>query len=291
MISFTQYGVRFGALSQNASTANIALGQQLVNDALRYLTGKFYFNERSYTTLTVVQQQFYNLPPQVKNLIDVTVQIGGVLWTPDFAPNRTFWDQLNTIVFYQDFPSFFYIYNSQCGIFPCPASSGNTITMNYKVRTIDLSQADYTTGTVSITNNIAILTGVGTTFIPNMVNRWIQISAPNGDNQWYQILTFNSATSLTLYNPYTGPTVSGGTFTIGEMPILPEDYQDLALYRALWIYFNSIVPNPAQSKIYENFYKEGYEMLNEEYGEKTTNVALTDTDIPIYNPNLFQRLH
>lgn len=288
MRSTTQYTSDFGSLSLNTSMANQALGLTLVNDALRYLTGKFYFNERTYTTPTVAQQQYYPLPPQVKNLIDVTVTIGAVVWVPNFAGNRKYWDSLNVITFYQDFPSFYFTYNNQLGIFPIPASAGNTITMNYKLRLRDLSQPDYITGTVSVTNNTPTLVFSGSTLVSDMVNRWVRITAPAGDEQWYQIEAVNVGTStITLYNNYTGNTVSSGTFTIGEMPILAEDYQDLPLYRALYIYFNSIVPNPQKATMYKALYDAGYEMLNQEYGEKTTSPVLLDTDAPVYNPNLF----
>lgn len=297
MRTTTSYKNDFGTLSKNSSTTNQALGLTLVNDSIRYLAGKFYFNERTYTTNTVAQQQFYNLPPQVKNLIDVTVTIGGILWVPRFSPTREFWDALNVITFYQDFPSYFYVYNGQMGLFPIPASSSNLITMNYKIRTTDLVQADVTQSTlpstIIATNGSTTVTATGATFLGWMAGNWIQFpyssnDATSGDGQWYQIDTITSSTVLVLKNKYTGTTISGASFTIGQVPIVPEDYQDLPLYRALWIYFNSIVPNPAQSKLYKDLYDTGYAMLDAEYGQKTTNVALLDTDAPVFNPNLFQ---
>lgn len=290
MKSFTQYSNDFGTITGNSSSANLLYGMTLVNDSLRYLTSKFYLNERTYPDVTVAQQQFYNLPPQVKELINLTVTIGTVKWIPKVCPTRDYWDSLNVITFYQDFPSFFFVYNQQVGIFPAPASSGNAIEMHYKVRIKDLSQADYTTGTVSITQNSNAITGGATTFTKNMEDRWIRIAEPTGDGNWYQIKTFNSTTSLTLYNNYTGPTVVSGTsYIIGEMPIMPEDYQDLALYRALYIYYNSRVPNPTQADTYKSLYDEGFKILDAEFGQKTTNVELTDTQSPVYNPNLFLR--
>lgn len=356
MISYTQYGTRFGTLTKNSVASNLTTGYQLINDSLRYLTGKFFFNERTYSTRTVSGQQFYSLPPQVKKLIDVTVTSGSILWLTKPAPNREVWDSLNNIQFLQDFPSYHFVYNgNQVGIWPTPATTGNTITMNYQIRLRDLSQADYTTGTitlpytptftgtlasnatsatlsiawplptgsyllifsnsdqrtVTLTNSStavtwttglsstatatvtvdtsdggSIVVGSGTTFSSDMAGRWIQVTAPTGDNQWYQIGSFISTTALGLLNPYTGTAVSGGSFTIGEMPILAEDYQDLALYRALWIYFTSIVPDANRSKLYQNLYEEGYAMLNTEYGQKNTSPVLTDTDVSIYNPNL-----
>jgi len=289
MKSCTEYRTSFGNITGNTSIENLDYGLGLVNDSLRYLTSKFYLNERSYTTTTVAQQQFYRLPPQVKELINLTVTIGSVKWIPNVCPTRDYWDSLNVITFYQDFPSFFFVYDGQVGIFPTPASSGNTIEMHYKTRIKDLSQADYTTGTVAITQDTTTLTGTGTTFIKNMEDRWIRIAEPTGDGNWYQIKTYTDATHLELYNKYTGPTVSGGTYIIGEMPIMPEDYQDLALYRALHVYYNSRVPNPSQADLYKSLYDEGYALLDAEFGQKTTNVALTDTDVPVYNPNLFLR--
>ena len=297
MISYTKYRTDFGTLSKNSSTANLALGDTLINQSLRYLTGKFYFNERSYSTLTVANQQFYPLPPQVKRLIDVTVTIGSVVWLTKPCPNREYWDSLNVITFYQDFPSFHFVYNgNEVGIWPTPASAGNTITMNYQIRTTDLSMADVThttaSTTVSITTNTTTVTASGSTFKAWMAGEWIQIppsstDATNGDNKWYQIASVTSATVLVLENPYTGATVTGANFTIGQMPILAEDYQDLALYRSLWIYFTSIVPDNKRASLYEDLYNKGYAMLETEYGQKVTSPVLTDTDAPVYNPNLF----
>lgn len=299
MKSYTTLTNDFGTLSQNNTANNIALGAQLINDSLRYLTGKFpIFNERSYTTQTIAQQQFYNLPPQIKNVINCTVKIGGVLWLTKFAANRDYWDSLNVITFYQDFPSFFYTFNGQLGLFPIPATTGNTITINYKIRTTDLSIADVTSSststTISIANDSPTVTASGNAFTPSMVGSWLQIPPTNsfttsGDNMWYQILSVTNATTLVLKNNYTGISVTAGAFTIGQMPILSEDYQDLCLYRALYIYFNSIVPNKSKALLYKGLYDDGYEMLNAEYGEKTTNPVLTDTDAPVYNPNLFVR--
>lgn len=297
MISYTGYRTRFGANTKNTTTTNLDLGSQLVNDSLRYLTGKFYFNERSYTTTTVTNQQFYYLPPQVKRLIDVTVTIGTVRWLTKPAPNREYWDSLNTIQFYQDYPLFHFVFDgNKVGIWPTPASNGNTITMNYQIRTTDLSMADVTnvttSQTVSATLDSKTVTASGSVFKSWMAGNWIQLSpsstdASNGDNKWYQIASITSGTSLELDNPYTGSTVTGASFTIGEMPILAEDYQDLALYRALWIYYTSIVPDKNRADFYKKMYDEGYVMLNEEYGQKVTSPVLLDTDAPIYNPNLF----
>lgn len=278
----------------NSLADNLTWGIEQINDALRYLISRYYFNERTYTTTTVSQTQFYNLPPQVKKLINVTVTIGSVVWQPKECPTRQDWDALNVQTFYNDFPLYFFVYNGQVGIWPTPSSNGNSIAMNYKTRVPDLSQADYTTGTISITTNTTTITGSGTIWTKAMAeNGWIRIShsatdAANGDNQWYQIASVNTATSITLMNNYTGATVTTGNYTLGQVSILPEDYQDLPLYRMGLIYYTTRFPDAKRAEFYKGLWEDGEARLNAEFGSKTSSIILTDVPLPIANPNLFQ---
>ena len=296
MRTYTSYQNDIPRYINNSLADNVTWATEEINQSLRYLTTKYYFNERSYTVPsgTVAQTQFYNLPPQIKKLINLTVTIGGVVWSPKECPSREYWDSLNTITFYQDFPSYYFVYNGQVGIFPIPASSSNTITINYKTRITDLSQTDYTTGTVAITTNTTIVTGSGTTFSNSMIGQWLKVAfsstnAANGDNQWYQIASVTSATVLVLKNVYSGATVTGGTFIIGEVPILPEDYQDLPLFRMAYIYYTTRFPDATRAQLYESLWKTGITALDEEFGSKSTGVVLNDIDNSIINPNLYQR--
>lgn len=267
---------------------------EVISDSIRYLVTKYYFNERTYTTTTTAGTQFYNLPPQVKKLINVTVTIGGVIWQPKECPSREYWDALNVITFQQDFPSYFFVYNGQVGIYPIPATTSNTLTMHYKTRTVDLSMADVT-GTATITTNTTTVTAAaGTPFKAWMAGQWIRIAhsstdSANGDNQWYQIASITSTSVLELLNPYSGATVTAGNFTIGEVPILPEDYQDLPLYRLGEIYYTTRFPDPARAQLYKGQWDTGFAALNEEFGSKSTSVVLPDTGGAMENPNLFQK--
>jgi len=71
--------------------------------------------------------------------------------------------------------------------------------------------AEYTTGTASVTNGSASVTGSGTTFTAAMVGRKIRF---NGENAYYRILTFSSATDITLEAPYQGTTDTAATFSV-----------------------------------------------------------------------------
>lgn len=285
----------------NTKTDNLDWAIQEVNQSTRYLVTRYYFNERTYTMTTGTQVQFYNLPPQVKKLINVTVTIGGVVWVPSEVPTRDQWDKLNVIPFYQDYPSNFYVYNGQVGLFPIPATAGNTLTMNYKTRIPDLSMADITSTssgrTVSVSNGTTTVTASGTSAVFHSWmagNGWMRIphsntDAANGDNQWYQIASVTSGTQVVLANPYTGSAVTGGGFTVGECSILPEDYQDLPLYRMAYLYYSTRFVDPAQATKFNKLWTEGLAALDEEFATKTTSVALPDIDTPFTNPNLYQR--
>lgn len=402
MLTTTSYTSQFTDLTQNTSSGNQTRALQLINQSLRYLTQKYFFNEQQYQTLTKAKQQVYTLPFDAKDIINMTVLVGGILWQPLDAPSRQFWDSLNTIPFYSDFPQFSYRFRqNQIQLFPIPTSSNDPIQINYKRRIADLSASDYTTGTLSATQwksggivttnnsaNIAattlsytaipvvndvvvlaantsanvptpfvagtsyhvvavsnvigsvsnagntdftmqlsatqggsaivatqtagvvpmqggpiisytiagnVVTGSGTSWTTNMAGRWLNIpqtasNSTSGDDEWYQILSVQSSTSLTLYNDYQGQNVSSASYTIGETPLLPEDYQDLALWRALWIYYTSIVPNPNQAKGYLEMYEKGKEVLDYEFGSKTTSPVLTSPNAPVFNPNLFPRV-
>lgn len=296
METFSSYQQRFIDLSQNTSSDNASRGMILINDSLRYLTEKYYFNEETYTTPTVAMQQAYQLPYNVKDIINLTVLVGGILWQPLESPNRQAWDSYNTIPFYSDFPQFYYRYTAnQVNLFPIPTSNGNTLTIHYKKRILNLSATDYADGTVAVTKNSATVTGTTTAWTTNMKNRWLNIpettnNTTSGDNEWYQIASVESTTSLTLYNKYVGENASTAGYTIGDVPILPEDYQDLALYRALWIYYTSIVPNLNQAKAYNALYMQGKEILDEEFSSKSTSPVLTDPYTPTWNPNAFPRV-
>ena len=284
----------------NSSPDNLLWGIEQINDSNRYLVSKYYLNEKSYIVPggTIAQTQFYNLPPQVKKLINITITIGSVVWQPKECPTRQDWDALNVQTFYNDFPLYFFVYNGQVGIWPIPSSNGNVITMNYKTRIVDLSMADVTdvtsSQTVSITTNTTTVTAFGgTPFNKWMASQWIRIpfsstDSANGDNQWYQIASVPSATTLTLMNQYTGATVSGGKFTVGQVSILPEDYQDLPLYRMGVIYYTTRLPDATRASLYQKLYDTGEAKLNEEFGSKTSSIILPDVPLPIQNPNLFQ---
>lgn len=295
MLSYTQRQSLFGKLSLNNSTDNLALGAQLMDLEDRYLLQKYFSNEGSYTILTVAQQQFYNMPPNYSKMKTLTITDGSLKWTPVEVLSRIEWDRLNVFPYYADIPNNFFIYpggdhGGQVGIWPIPSSAGLTITFNYKFRVPTLSLADYSTGTVSVGALGTAVTGSGSAFTPTInaqsESRWIQFAEPKGDNLWYQIQTVDSTTGITLFGPYQGSAISGGNYTIGQMSLLQEDFQDMSLYKALVYYFTTVVDNKGKREQFQSIYNQKLELLAEYSGSSTINVNLGRRTMN-RNPNLF----
>lgn len=305
----TSYEKDFATLSSNSSTTanstnsydNIAWGLRMINDSIRHLATVFYLNETSYIVPggTVANTQGYTLPGDFESLLNCTVSVGGILYQPKESPSRRHFDALNVIPFYNDFPQYFYIYDNQILLYPTPASSSNVITLHYKKRIVDISMDDVVS-TVSLTVLGATLNSTTVTFSSATLTAWMAYNGwfripfdtdglKSGDNRWYKINTITSSTVMELKNPYQGVTITGGGFTIGDVPILPEDYQDLPLYKALSIYYSTRVPDPIRANKFTELYNDGYTLLDNKYGSKSTTPVLTDTEAPVYNPNLFPR--
>lgn len=308
MKTTTSYKKEFATFTGNASTTanttnsldNITWGLRMINDNIKYLATIFYFNETSYLIPggTVASQQDYQLPGDFEQILNVTVKVGSVIYQPKESPSRQHWDSLNTIPYYSDFPQFYFIFNGKINLFPIPSSDSNVLTVNYKKRIVDLAMDDVTqttsSQTLAITTATATVTASGSAFKSWMgISGWLQVpysstDAANGDNRWYQISSITSGTILTLKNNYTGASLTGGSFTIGDVPILPEDYQNIPLYNALRIYFSTRVSDPVKAAEFKALYTEGFELLNQKYGSKSNSPILTDTDTTVFNPNLFQ---
>lgn len=247
------------------------------------------------TALAFGGVQFYPAPPNYSKLKSMTIQIGALKWTPTEILSRIEWDKLNVFPYYADIPNNFFIYPGgdkgvQIGIWPIPATTGNLITYNYKFRVPDLSLADDTTGTVSVTKGSTSITGSGTSFIPTtnaaLESRWIKIAQNKGDNLWYQIASVDSTTGITLYQPYQGIDVSGGSFTIGQMPLLPEDFQDMLIWKPLMMYWSTIVEKPDKFKEFAGLYEQKLAQLNAYSSSNTVNVNLRRHDMK-RNPNAY----
>lgn len=366
MKSFTTLSNLYNSLSNNTSTANTALGKQLINDQHRYLIQKYFDNERSSQTTTVGGQdltttatmaadatsatltaawvyptvtqlvtfsnsdqrsvlftynstaiswtgglsdtatvdistvgvQEYQIPANISKIKDVTVNVGQLKYIPKEIMTRAEWDLVNFLPYTSDIPQYYFVYNGEINIFPIPSTTGNIISYNYKVRVADLSYTDYTTGTIAnggATVGSVSVTGSATswTSFPQNTdiafqNLNLKIDPPYGDGLWYPISKFTSATALTLVDPViNAPNITGSsTYTIGQFPLLQEDFHDMLVHGALMVYYSSVTPDKTKYTQFKALYDSRLELLADYAGTKAVNVDLGDDPQPV-NPNLF----
>lgn len=248
------------------------------------------------TAITTVGVQAYAVPANVSKIKNDTITVGQLVYTPAPVQSIQEWTFLNALPYTSDIPNYFYIYNNQVNFWPIPSTSGNVISFNYKTRVPDLNFTDYTTGTLSgIAAGSNAITGVGSTWSSvaalntdlSFFNLFLRITPPTGDGIWYPISRFLTNTTLLLATPIqNAPSTTGSAYTIGQFPLLQEDFHDAIVYGALTTYFSSVVKDMDKFKMFNTLYEQRLQLLEAYAGSKSVNVDLGAQPVA-NNPNLF----
>lgn len=236
MKSYTTGRNLTGSLTKNTSSANLTLMDQIANDDYRALCAMrdWPWLERLRTDLTEAGVQAYPLPYDCDQIREIAFIISSKRYVPRISPSQQHWDRLNAVSSNSDIPEWCRVFDGNLQVWPTPVTAGNTINITQKTRVIDLNVADYTTGTiVSVASGGTAVVGSGTSWTAQMQGRWIRMTnsdtANTGDGLWYEIASVTDATHLTLTRTYGGTAISAGsaTYTIGQMPLLPEAFHDM----------------------------------------------------------------
>jgi len=196
MFTYTSRRNLFGTLSNDSSTANLTVGDTLMNAFEKKISKKFNFLEGSLYSSTVASQQFYELPNNFGRLNNVTVTISDTKHSPKLITTREQWDLLNMSgTPTSDIPEFYYIFNKEIGFFPIPASATtDAIYIQFHKNFRDLTLADYTTGTItSIANGGTAVVGSGTVWTAKMAGMWIRITDSSTASLLKNFQAFSSA--------------------------------------------------------------------------------------------------
>lgn len=252
------------------------------------------------TAISTVGVQGYRIPANISKVKDVTINVGQLKYLPVEIMTRREWDNVNYLPYTSDIVNYFFIYDKQINFFPIPSTTGNIITFNYKTRVSDLSFADYSVGTLAAAGMVAgstTVTGLGTlwtTVFPSgstigYDNLYIKANTPGGDGIWYQIRQINSDTTLTLETPVVNaPNITiATTYTIGQFPLLQEDFHDMLVWGALRIYFSSINLDSNKYKMFDEMYKDKLGLLEDYAGTKTAMSVDLGQQPMLVNSNLF----
>lgn len=293
MKSYTQLRTDYGVDTKNTSAANLTYGSGQMNDFHRRLLSKadWPFLHRLRTATTVASTTFVNLPYDVDQVESVFVTVGSTRYNPIPAPSRKFWDELHYTTQTSDTPQYWFVYNGQIGLWPAPSTSGNTISLNAKIKPIDLNTADVTTTTITTLANASAALTVSGGLTVQMAGFWIRptfsTTANTGDGQWYEISSVTNSTTATLVRNYGGLSIATGTApcTIAQMPLLPEAYHDLPEIYATYRYW--LKEKDERAGGFKSILDEGVSTLFTSYGFNDLSFVIDDgEDRSILNPNL-----
>jgi len=299
-LTYTGQRNLYGDLTTGTNNSdNLTLGDTLINAETRRIVAKIgdHLLHTTGTAQAVANRQAYELPNRVKKLRGVTFNIGSNTQQLRRSPSRKHWDSLNTsnaTAYTSDFPEWYYLINRQIHYWPTPASASAVITYDYDKVFINLSVADYNTGTVNqATNGSTILVGSGTTWGSAMVGRFVQIVKSNtfnndGDGDFYEISLVPTTTQISLKKPYEGHSFTGGaaTYLIGELSPLPEGFHELPVYRAVEFYYSKTDQNRSQ---YFRQLADDLESQLMAANEPSQLVTVEEDEDIDNNPNLYPR--
>lgn len=274
MKSYTTLITDYKTLTQNTTTENETLGQQLINDSIRTVAnmrgGRWPWLEIVVNVPTIAGQEYVQIPANIEKIADLYVTVGAnpstnVVYTPVAIFDSKRWKYIiASRLGFNDNPYFYYVQGNRLYFAPGPATSDNTVTFRGRIKLKDIALPDYTTGTITtaVFDDNTIV-GTATSWTTPMAGRWIRITETTanngGDGEWYQIASVTNATTLELVAPYKGTAITAGTaaYVIGQMSVIPEPYDTAPLYRSAALYWQS--KDNGKYEQYMRQYDGGYE--------------------------------
>ncbi len=249
-------------------------------------------------SISCIGVQSYPLPANVSKIKNSTITIGQLVYSPAPIQSIQEWTKLNALPYASSIPAYFFIYDKEINFWPIPATSGEVMTLNCQISIPDMTYEDYTTGTLTASGMVAGSNAVigsatawntafPTTTDLTFANLFINATPPKGDGLYYQIKSVTDATSLVLTKPVVyAPNISGANYTIGQYPLLQQDFHDAIVYGALRIYFSSIVKDDSLYQTYNGIFNEKQQQIEMYLSNKQNNVDLSVSPV-VTNPNLY----
>jgi len=208
-------------------------------------------------------QQYYYYPPNIRSVESLKITIGDRDY--DLKPVFSYaeWNRLNAIdIAAGAIPARFFNRRDDFGIYPIPQDE-YTATIVYNIRAGGMTKSDYTTATVTATENSVTITGAGTAFSTSnnvVAGEWFSLAdATTGESRgsWYRIHSVDSTTAVTLESYFEEGTEAGASYIMGECPEIPADMHELLVYGALSDYFAEKRQDITKAQAWENKYYTG----------------------------------
>ena len=286
MISFQSQYERLQSMTGDSDSPTLALFKSWLNEGARKCYNTSYKEALigTATELTEAAGYSYPLPAKCGKMGTVKVTVGDVSYPiVEFSGSDDQWNSLLNDGSESDYPQYFRQKANTIEYYPTFSSAGNTITYRFKKRVKDMSNDDYSTGSIlTATNGGTGIVGNAPSWTTAMAGRFIKI-----DEDWYEIASVTNSTTLVLAREYVGTSIVGGTtaYTIGEMNLLDETYQDTPIFYSLYFYYLQ-KENINMAMTYFNMLPAELRVnLLKEDSSETVSGILSDESINILNPN------
>lgn len=282
-LSFQDVYTKFETISGSTNATDLTQGKQDINIGYSRFNAAIsrYFTRKQGFTNLVANQRYYQIPVDAIRVSSVSAVVSTGYEIPlAQVRDEDTWRQMLTVPAYaSSFLSNYFVYGGdQLGVYPLPSTSiTNGLRYVYQPQDVYLTKDDYTTGTVTVPNGGTTVTGVGTSWTQG-VNGDMQFQVTDGsDGNWYEITAVNSTTSITLKTPYTGPSVSGVAYKLGQLFIFPTEYSDVPVDYALSRFFESH-NDPTRAKYHLDKFHESVTDAIEKYSSSSLSSVITDGD-------------
>lgn len=229
------------------------------------------YNRTSKFSNMVAAQQYYQYPEDALRISKIKVNSGTRWYNLQEVGDENTWININLNQQTSQIPTHYFVKGfDEVGIYPTPSSAvTDGIELIYEPKHVLLTQDDYTAGSITANNANQTITGLGTTFTASMVGRYLEVT-DGTDGNWYRILTYTSATSITLENFFQGLSGSTKTYRIGEVMKLPEEYQESPADYAMYRHFLRR-GEQAKASEFKSLFEGALEMAKESYGKSSGN--------------------
>lgn len=276
MLTFSDQTTLFQQISNDYSAATLVMAKRDINEGgamfLNRLGRKF--NKEYLTTSLVASQQYYQMSSSTLRISEIRCLNGSNYYVPNLVTSEEEWNELNSIALTGSYPTDYYIRGfNEIGLYPTPKSNvTNGLLVSHEPQHIDLTQDDFTTGTVTVTNGSVTVTHSATGFTAQMVGRWLQVT-DGSDRNWYRIASFVSSSVVSLENYFEGVSGSGRSFRIGEIMKIPQAYQDAPVYYALERYYLT-QNDPRTAPLYSQRFDAKVKSAKETYAHSTSRMGV-----------------
>lgn len=297
MVTWTEMEAKAVRLARDTTSGTLAQLQQDMNTGYHMFNAKLsrYWSRKQQFTDVVQGQSIYQTPVDSIRIIGMTVKTstGTNTYSPPTKEIRSEyeWRLIKTVPNYaSNWITYYYVLgNDEVEIWPVPASNiPNGIRYYYQVQDHDLSVEDIVSSalnpvqTCTLTNGSVTMTSTGSTFTPQLAGLSFQATGIT-DLTWYEIVDVPNSSTLTLKSAYVGLSASGLSFRIGQLNILPQEYQDVPIHYALGMFFSG-KGNEARSQFHlgtEDKPGMFYSMMRDavqEYSSSTEGNVISDSD-------------